>query len=1250
MRWIFALFLVFWAGFAAAQTSEDDRDFITGLIEDSINNDDLIVRLVNFQGALSSEATADAITIADGDGIWLQLDGLTIQWNRSALLSGRVEVEKLSAERIELIRLPLPANESALPSAEATPFTLPDLPVSIELNAVSAQEIVLTEALLGEPITAQFEGALSLIDGAAVADILLERSDGKEGRFDIDASYTEATRQLALFLSVQEGQNGIAARLLVLPDRPSVRLEVTGDAPLDDFVGDIALATDGIDRVTGDVRLSRPSGTVDQAFAVNLSGDLRPMLASQYDTFFGQNTVLKVEGTSFGLGGLRLSNLIVAADQLVLRGSAAFDAQGWPEAIDLRGRLGSGGTNRVLLPIGGAPIEVSGVSLNVQYNAADGDAWTGAFDVTSLGRDSVSVDALAISGGGIIVPGAGGSQGRFSADLNYAARGVALDDAALSQAIGRDIEGTIDFGRVEDGPFMIDALTLNGAGLVAQGNAVVQGPDGRFQTSAELTIDAEDFTRFAPLTGLDLSGAGFARLRGDLQPFDGIFDIFLAARTRDLALGIAQLDPVMAGDAVLSLRLDRDTTGTRLQRVRLASGAVIAQGSAEIVGQTAQAKFNAELNNLNILTPALSGPAVLAADVTTDPQGNITLDTKLSAPSATADVQGVASPIEGGYVLRGTGDINIDELRAYSDLVGQQIGGGLSVDLDGTFTTTTGAMDADVTAQTRDLQAGSVAINRILAGLGRISANVSLSQAGRLRLDALDVVFPNLTAQGAVATSGTDTTANLDVRLRDVALLVSDFSGPLVAQLSARQDPAGWQVTGDATGPVQTSARATGRVSNSGQLDVSVTGSAPLALANLYIAPRQVNGLATFDLSIQGPPTLNSVRGPIRISDARLAAPTLQQALENVTGTILLAGGTARLDIAGASTAGGTLTLSGPVDLNPPFQGDLTVALNGIVLRDPTLYRTTADGQVVISGPLAGGASITGGINLGAAEVQVPSTGVSALGSLPAVTHLGIPTRVAETLARADIGVTPATSNEAGASGPSYPIDLIVRAPSRIFVRGRGLDAELGGQLRLTGDTNNIIPIGRFDLVRGRLSILGQRFDLDEGYAQLQGDFMPFLRLVATTQASTGTAISIVVEGPADDIEVRFESTPELPQDEVLAQLLFGRDLSSISPLQAVQLASAVATLAGSSGGGIVNRLREGLDLDDLDFVTDENGNAAVRAGKYISDRVYTDITVGTGGTSEINLNIDIDRNITARGSVASDGETSVGIFFERDY
>ena len=67
------------------------------------------------------------------------------------------------------------------------------------------------------------------------------------------------------------------------------------------------------------------------------------------------------------------------------------------------------------------------------------------------------------------------------------------------------------------------------------------------------------------------------------------------------------------------------------------------------------------------------------------------------------------------------------------------------------------------------------------------------------------------------------------------------------------------------------------------------------------------------------------------------------------------------------------------------------------------------------------------------------------------------------------------------------------------------------------------------------------------------------LRLVAETTARTGTLVRIIVEGPLSDPDVVFSSTPDLPQDEVLAQLVFGVSLASITPFQAVQLASEPA-------------------------------------------------------------------------------------------
>ena len=196
--------------------------------------------------------------------------------------------------------------------------------------------------------------------------------------------------------------------------------------------------------------------------------------------------------------------------------------------------------------------------------------------------------------------------------------------------------------------------------------------------------------------------------------------------------------------------------------------------------------------------------------------------------------------------------------------------------------------------------------------------------------------------------------------------------------------------------------------------------------------------------------------------------------------------------------------------------------------------------------------------------------------------------------------------------------------------------------------TADLVPIGSFQLVRGRLDILGSRFTLDEGSVALQGDFRPVVRLVAETDEAE-TTIFVIVEGQVTDPEIRFESEPSLPDDEVLSRLLFGRGLENLSPLQAAQLAAAVQTLRGGDGG-VLGRVREGTGLADLDVTSNEEGATAVRAGAYLSENVYTDVTVDSEGEAQLDLNLDINRNVTVKGSVSNEGETGIGIFFERDY
>ena len=179
--------------------------------------------------------------------------------------------------------------------------------------------------------------------------------------------------------------------------------------------------------------------------------------------------------------------------------------------------------------------------------------------------------------------------------------------------------------------------------------------------------------------------------------------------------------------------------------------------------------------------------------------------------------------------------------------------------------------------------------------------------------------------------------------------------------------------------------------------------------------------------------------------------------------------------------------------------------------------------------------------------------------------------------------------------------------------------------------------------------MLGKRFTIDEGLIQLQGALTPYIRFSATTQ-SEGIQATILIDGDATAPDISFLSAPELPQEEVISRLLFSKSLSNLSAFQAAQLASAVATLAGKGGEGIVSKLRQSFGLDDLDLASDEAGNTSVRVGKYISEKVYTNVAVGSDGKTELSINLDVRPGLTVRGTAASDNSSGVGIYFEKDY
>jgi translocation and assembly module TamB len=489
-------------------------------------------------------------------------------------------------------------------------------------------------------------------------------------------------------------------------------------------------------------------------------------------------------------------------------------------------------------------------------------------------------------------------------------------------------------------------------------------------------------------------------------------------------------------------------------------------------------------------------------------------------------------------------------------------------------------------------------------------------------------------------------TVTLDATLDSLGRFVSQLPGPVKVSGTVGLGQV-YDVNLRANGPGGIALTATGSVSKALVPDLAISGTAPLGVANAFLPNAvDVQGNVALDLGLTGQLGLGGLGGRVTISGGRASVPAAGLALTGLEAQVSLSGGQAQVNMTTGFSSGGTASLQGSVGLTNGTPIDLTLTLNGVgAVKEPT-FRTTLNGTLALTGSLASGGRLSGTIELGETEVSLAFS--SAEGTLIDIEHRGAPPAVTETRRRAGL-----IGAEAGGSGTSgggqLALDVTISAPNRVFVRGRGLDAELGGQVRLTGRAGAIVPIGQFELIRGRLDILGKRLDLSEATLTLEGSFDPVVRLVATTTADD-VNIQIVTEGTASAPRVSLQSSPDLPPDEVLALLLFGKGLDKISAIQALQLANAVATLIGPGGEGLQGKLRKQFGLDDLDVTTDENGSVALKAGKYLSENVYTDVTVNAEGEAEIQLNLDITPNLTARGKVGGDGGTSLGIFFEKDY
>lgn len=447
-----------------------------------------------------------------------------------------------------------------------------------------------------------------------------------------------------------------------------------------------------------------------------------------------------------------------------------------------------------------------------------------------------------------------------------------------------------------------------------------------------------------------------------------------------------------------------------------------------------------------------------------------------------------------------------------------------------------------------------------------------------------------------------------------------------------------------------------GGLSLSGGGSVGISGNQPLSLAfkgNLPFAAiaaqtaeqgLSITGSANIDLNISGTASAPSITGTVSTDGTQLTDVRRNLTVNNLGATITFDRDRAVISrLSGRLAAGGTLSASGSVGITPAsnFPADLSIVLDRAAYNDGTLVTTIVSGTLTLKGALLSNPVLAGTLTLDKSAITIPER-------LPAsLTAIDIKHRNAPPAVKAQVSSMQA--DEASGSSSTIGLDLNIQAPNGIFVRGRGVDAELTGNLTVRGTAVDPVVSGGFTMRRGRLEILTKRLDFTTGNITFGGGLVPVLDMAADS-ASGSTTITVSVSGLANDPAITFSSSPALPQDEVLAQLIFGQSMSKLSALQIARLADAAGQLAGGRSTSLFNSLRSNLGVDDLDISTDEKGDAKVSAGKYINDRTYLELEQSGSSGAKAIINLDVGRGVKLRGEAGGDGSGAAGIFYEKEY
>jgi translocation and assembly module TamB len=1267
-----------------------------------------VVRLDGISGRFPDALRVARIEVRDKAGAYVTVTDAALDWSPLALLHGLAAVDVLAAGQVTVARLPVssggPGSTFSVPLRVAVRRLRIDRldvarPVAGVALALAVEGHARIDVLRDLP-------DLPAMDDAAVTLAIRQRDGG--GTYDIDAAIAPGGNHAVVTaaepgggplarLAALPALGAIAARLTADGPRQALttKLAVTAGGLKADASGTIDAVDQAADlTIAASAPAMAPAPDISwQSVALNASVQgpfTRPHARAtlHVDALAAAGAAVRaVEATVDGdagavrlrgsLDGLRLPGPkpdLFQSAAVTLEAEARLDAPERPVRFAIRHPLLSAeGTART----GGAPSVQATLTLPdfAPFAAAGGIALAGHGVLTlraAQANGATQVDAegsVGIASGLAPIPGLVGDDATIGATAALHGSDITISRLTLDgRRLRLSASGTLADDRAaadaEVALSDLSVLTPQLAGALAV-KAHAAGPVDALAAHAELSghvaargMDSGPLTATLDATGLPNAPAGMLTAQGSL--IGAPVDLALAAKREAGALSVtidrATWKSLSAGGAIL---LPAGTTVpqgqlhlamTRLADLAPLVGRNIAGSlTAALYADADRAKLDLEARGAGLAGTANAGRAVLALTVT-QPATHPVVDATLAID---------------GFAASGVAGSARMQVRGPQDALAVRVDANLPV-LAGAPASLSGAATIDATGQTATLSAlqaawkgetlrllgparigfaGGVSVDRLRMGLrqavldvsGKVSPTLDLTASLRnLPADLAAVVAPDFAADGTVRAdarltgptarpAGTVSLAATGLRLRN-----GPGAALPAATVTAKSALAGDSASLDAALTAGTTRlTVTGRAPlGAGALALRAGGVLDLAVLDPLVSAdaRRVRGRVALDATVGGTVAAPALAGTVRLTDGDVQDFAQGLHLTAISALLRAEGETVRIERFHATAGPGTLSAGGTVGvLAPGIPVDLTLTARDARPLSSDLLTAQLNADLTLRGQALGALAIGGTVFIQHADIRIPE-------------------RLPVSVPVLNVRLAGQKPPPPPAPPPAIALNVTVNAPEQIFVRGRGLDAELGGQVHLRGTLADLRPSGGFELRRGTFSLAGQTLNFSKGEVSFVGDGLTDPSLDFVANATNGTILATLeITGTAKAPKIILSSSPELPQDEVLAQLLFGKSASSLGPFELAQIAAVLASLTGVAPGAAdpLSGVRAALGLDRLSVGTNASGAAALQAGRYVSRRVYVGVQQGVSGGSQAQVQVDLLKGLKLQGTVGTGGTPS---------